>query len=155
MRKAMLFLTVFALVGSIWAADPSVGTWKRNLAKSKPAPSTQAPIKEQTYVIREVGDQWELTTTTTRTDGSSTSVTYTRPKQGGVVKAQPPLSGGQSYIDTVLEPGNWYLTVMQEGKQVSLNHGVISKDGKTMTMTTKGTDAQGKPSESLGVFDRQ
>ena len=155
MRKAMLLLAVFALVGLLWAADPSVGTWKRNIAKSKFAPSTQAAVKEQTYVIREVGDQWELATKTTRMDGSSTSVTYTRPKQGGTVKAQPPLSGGQSYIDTVIEPGNWYLTVLQDGKQISVTHGLVSKDGKTMNMTTKSTNTQGKPSETLGVFNKQ
>ena len=35
MRKAMLLLAVFGLMGTLWAADPSLGTWKLNLAKSK------------------------------------------------------------------------------------------------------------------------
>jgi len=35
MRKTMLFLAVLGLAGSLWAADPFVGTWKLNLAKSK------------------------------------------------------------------------------------------------------------------------
>jgi hypothetical protein len=33
-------------------------------------------------------------------------------------------------------------------------HDVVSKDGKTMQMSTKGTDAQGKPYETVEVFDR-
>jgi hypothetical protein len=35
MRKAMLLLAVFGLAGSLWAADPIIGTWKLNIAKSK------------------------------------------------------------------------------------------------------------------------
>jgi hypothetical protein len=32
---------------------------------------------------------------------------------------------------------------------------VISKDGKTMTTTTKGTDGDGKPFTSTLVYDKQ
>jgi hypothetical protein len=32
---------------------------------------------------------------------------------------------------------------------------VISKDGKTLTQTAKGTDAEGKPVASTAVADRQ
>jgi len=151
----MLLLAGFGLAGSLLAADPSVGTWKLNVAKSKSAPSTQAPLKEQTYVIREIGDQWELITTTIRTDGSSVSRTYTRPKQGGAVKSQPPFPEGQSYVDTVVEPGNWYMADLRDGKQVGVTHVFVSKDGKTMQFAAKGTDAQGKPSETLSVFNKQ
>ena len=35
MRKVMLLLAVFGLVSLAWAADPFVGTWKMNPAKSK------------------------------------------------------------------------------------------------------------------------
>jgi hypothetical protein len=28
MRKAMLLLVVLGLAGSLWAADPLIGTWK-------------------------------------------------------------------------------------------------------------------------------
>ena len=34
MRKAMILLAVFGLVGLLWGADPLVGTWKLNIAKS-------------------------------------------------------------------------------------------------------------------------
>jgi hypothetical protein len=35
MRKAMLCLAAFAVAGSLWAADPFVGTWELNVAKSQ------------------------------------------------------------------------------------------------------------------------
>jgi hypothetical protein len=151
----MLLLAVLGLSGWLWAADPSVGTWKLNVAKSKPAPSTQAPIKEQTYVIRDLGDQFELTVTGTRTDGSAISGKLTWPQKGGTLKGQTAPPEGTSRFVTMIGPGEWYTTTLQNGKQVSVLHSVISKDGKTMQVTTKGTDAQGKPYESLGVLDKQ
>ena len=35
MRKAPLLFAVLGLAGSPWAADPFVGTWMLNVAKSK------------------------------------------------------------------------------------------------------------------------
>jgi hypothetical protein len=32
---------------------------------------------------------------------------------------------------------------------------VVSADGKTRTLTTKGTDAKGNPVDSTTVYDRQ
>jgi hypothetical protein len=46
-------------------------------------------------------------------------------------------------------------TNTREGKVVGTNHVTISKDGKTMTLHVKGTDAKGSPVESTIVFDRQ
>jgi len=155
MRKAMLLLAVFALVGSLWAADPSVGTWKLNVAKSKSAQSTQAAVKEETMVVREVGDEFEITQTGTRTDGSAISVKLTHPQKGGVTKSQSAPPEGQMSVVTVMGPGNRYLTTLQNGKQLSVLHIEASKDGKTLIHTTKGTNAQGKPTDQLLVWDKQ
>jgi hypothetical protein len=155
MRKAMLFLAVFGLAGSLSAADPSVGTWKCNVAKSKFAPSTQAAVKEETLVKRELDpDQFELTVTGTRTDGSAISIKATHPQKGGVVKSQT-LSAAWIAVVTVINPGDFYETLLQDGKQVQVTHAVISKDGKTMRNTIKGTDAKSKPYEGLVVWDKQ
>jgi hypothetical protein len=157
MRKAMLLLALFGLVGLLWAQDPNVGTWKLNIAKSKFAPSTEAAVKEEMAIIREVGDQWEITFTGKRVDGSSISTKATRPRQGGVVKFLTTGSEGdnEQSIDTVVEPGDWYHTSLQNGKQVEVIHGIVSKDGKTMRQITKGTDAQGKAYEAVEVYEKQ
>jgi hypothetical protein len=44
---------------------------------------------------------------------------------------------------------------MVEGKQIATMHKVVSKDGKTLRITIKGIDPQGKPFEELRVYDRQ
>jgi len=41
------------------------------------------------------------------------------------------------------------------GKHHATGQNVISKDGKTLTQTAKGTGAEGKPEESTNVFDKQ
>ena len=155
MRKAMLLLAVFGCLSLLRAQDPSAGTWKLNIAKSKFAPSTEAAVKEEMAIIREVGDQWEITFTGKRVDGSSISLKATRPRQGGVVKFLTGGSEREQSFDTVVEPGNWYHTSLQNGKQVEVIHGIVSKEGKTMQQITKGTDAKGKPYEEIEVYDKQ
>ena len=59
MRRTMLLLGIFGLAGSLWAADPIIGTWKLNIEKSKFS-SAKHPMldltdpKEQTEVYREL-----------------------------------------------------------------------------------------------------
>jgi hypothetical protein len=43
---------------------------------------------------------------------------------------------------------------MRDGRVISTSHPVVSDDGKTITSTVKGTNAQGKPFETVQVFDR-
>ena len=51
----MFLLAFLGLAGSLWAADPIIGTWNLNLAKSSPSTDDQDP-KERTEVCREVDD---------------------------------------------------------------------------------------------------
>jgi hypothetical protein len=155
MRKALLLVAVFGFIGSLRAADPFVGTWKLNVAKSTIPPGPTAP-KELTVVIRELGDQYDVSQTGTQTDGKPISTKYMGPRHGGVIKVQQPaVPEGISVISTLIAPDNVYSTVLKEGKQVQVDHSVVSKDGKTMTTTTSGTDAQGGPVEALFVWERQ
>jgi len=160
MRKHLTVVSVTMIFGLglatvTMAADPRVGTWKLNLAQSKLPPSTGAAIKEETAVVREVGDQFETAFTSTRTDSSTTTNKFTEPQKGGAIGRQPAYPEGESGVATMIGPGNWYVTFLQNGKQVRVYHNVISKDGKTMRETYRGTDAKGKPIEGSAVFDKQ
>jgi len=46
-------------------------------------------------------------------------------------------------------------TFTKDGKVLRMEHDVISADGKTFRSVLKGTDDQGKPLETVRVFDRQ
>jgi len=153
MRKAMFLLAVFGLAGSLRAADPIIGTWKLNVAKSK---FSQAAPKEQTNIAREVGDQLEITITGTQADGSLISLKSTFPRQGGAGKIQQStFSKPDLVVLTKLDPGDLCFTELQNGKQVVIHRVVVSKDGKTARQTDRGMDSQGKPFEQITVFDRQ
>ncbi len=41
------------------------------------------------------------------------------------------------------------------GKTTATYHRVVSKDGKTMTVTVKGTNAQGQATSNVVVFEKQ
>jgi hypothetical protein len=152
MRKAMIFLTVFALAGSLLAADPSVGTWKMNISKS-----TEPDLKELTLAKRELSDGlFELVETGTQKDGKKISGKYTHPQRGGLVSSQSaPAVEGEMTVVTIINPANFYVTTLQKGKQVQVQHVVVNKDGKSMTISTKGIDAKGKPFEAVAVYDKQ
>ena len=72
-------------------ADPTIGTWKLNLAKSSlvsiPA-YNMVPPKEYIENYRQVEGRIQLTATTTNSDGSVTSSTFSWPAQGGAVQFQ-------------------------------------------------------------------
>jgi hypothetical protein len=142
--------------------DPFLGTWKLDVGKSKFSPVWQAmmktaPPKEETSVIREVGaDEFEMTITGILTDGKPLAVKATFPRQGGAVKLQQgPFPEGMAIVSTRIDSNNGYATYLLNGKQVFVAQNVISENGKTMQVTTRGMDAQGKPFEQLLVLAKQ
>jgi hypothetical protein len=138
------------------AAHPLEGTWKLNATLSRIAPNQQDAPKEGTMVFRLTGDQFELTDKSTLKNGTSSSAKETFPVNGGVFKVlQPAPAAGEMSIETMVEPGNRFLTSLKDGKQTEVRHLVISKDGKKMSITRRSTDAKGTPFESVLVYDKQ
>jgi hypothetical protein len=46
-------------------------------------------------------------------------------------------------------------TLKKGGKIVGTSSATVSHDGKLLTLTTKGTDANGKPTKSVSIYDKQ
>jgi len=138
---------------SAQASDPRVGTWKLNVAKSKynPGPAPQS----QTLTIEPVGKGEKVTSEAVSADGKRTTTTYTANFDG----KDYPLSGSLLGADKVsLKRINARTTERidkKDGKPVMTLKRVVSQDGKTMTVTTKGTNAEGKPVNNVVVFDKQ
>ncbi len=136
------------------AADPIVGTWKINASKSKLAP-VGSWLKEATMTFREGGGLLFADIKGTNIDGTPYASKGNRPLPGGIVKSEPPYAEGTVLYITVIGPGDSYLSTFQNGIQTLLDHYFVSKDGKTLTWTSKGTDEKGKPAEAVYVLDRQ
>jgi hypothetical protein len=157
MRKYIfLIFVILSLANTLWAADPIIGTWKLNIAKSVP-PADQKKIKEDVNIYREIeGDLMELTISTVFEDGSTDSGIWTWPREGGVAQClSKTLKQGLLYVEGYVEPGHWFAVITQNGNQVGLYHKIISKDGKTMTQTFKGVDEQGKALNIIKIMEKQ
>lgn len=145
-----------ALTTTVIAADPIIGSWKLNIAKSTFAPNAPPPPKEQTEVYRYLNtSEIELTYKSTEKDGSTQLLVLTWPAQGGAVKViQGTIPKNMSWIETLIG-GEWYVTLLQDGKQAYTRHKIVSKEGKMLRQRFGSTDNQGKPYENILVFDRQ
>ena len=151
-----LALAAFTITSAAaFAADPSLGTWKLNTEKSKYTPGT-LPLKSLTVVREAAGDGVKVTNTGERSDGSAVNSSYTANYDGSPAT----VSGQGSPYDTVSLKKMSARTFTWDAKSSSTkftSHGriTISSDGKTMTMTAKGTDSEGKPVNITLVYDKQ
>jgi hypothetical protein len=132
-------------------ANPRVGSWTLNVAKSKYSPGP-AP-KSQTLKIEAVGDGERVTSESITATGKTVSE-YTASYDG----KPSPIKGSET-ADTVslkrIDSHTSERTDSKGGKVVQTLTRVVSKDGKTMTVTIKGTNAQGQPMNNVVVFERQ
>jgi len=138
------------------AADNSLGPWKRNTEKSKYNPMPPNPFKSQT-MVREVADGGvKVTSKGQRADGTPVETTYTLKYDGKPVS----VTGTGSQFDTISMKqidANTFTSETRKtgGKYHTTGKTVISKDGKTMTNTSKGTDSEGKPISFTIVYARK
>ena len=96
-----------------------------------------------------------MTVTGSNSDDSSLSVKYTVPMKGGTGQVE----AGGDVFDAVsskrINSNQRENTYTKGGKNAGTRRSVVSEDGKTLTNTFKGTDAQGNPATSTQVFDKK
>jgi hypothetical protein len=137
---------------SAQAGDPRSGTWKLNLEKSKydPGPAPQS----NTMTIEVSGDGETATTKGVNQAGAATGTQYTAQYDG----KDYPITGSQN-ADTValkrVDARTQERTDKKGDKVVATSTRVVSADGKTMTVTTKGTNAQGQAVNNVTVWEKQ
>ncbi len=156
MHKLLFPLTVFLLAGSLFSAEPFAGTWKLNVAKSKFG-GPDKPPKEYTMVIQEQGDNFVVTITGVAADGSPISRQYTRSRTGGEAKySEGALPAGTSIVwgKRKADSRSFDMKAMQDGEVIQTTSSVVSNDGKTSTTTSKGTDDEGNPYQTVQVYNR-
>ena len=147
---AALAITAVAALG----ADNSIGTWKLNMAKSKFTPGP-GPVKSLT-VTREASEGGiKQTATGERADGTPVNASFTAKYDGQAVQVE-----GNAPYDTIAVKQVDANTLTDERKKAgsqyrATGNTVISNGGRTMTMTMKGTAADGEPFTNSMVFDKQ
>jgi hypothetical protein len=139
----LLALAVAALPRAGFAqSDPFMGTWQLNLTKSKFSPGPGP--KSVTMNVQGEGQNHKVTFAGINTEGNRQSLVLTWIYDG---MPHPVTANLETYAVNI--------SYMKAGKVVQTATAVVSRDGKTETITTTGTDANGQPINNVTVWDKQ
>jgi len=140
----------FAMTVVSLSANPQMGTWKLNEAKSKLVPGMG---KNTTVTYVEHNDKIRITVDGVDKDGKPTHSVWVGKFDG---KAYP-LKGSPSLnavaYRTVNDRTNEIIT-LKDGKVAWSGRIAVAADGKSRTVTINGTDANGKKFTGKAVYDK-
>ena len=158
-RRTTFTVTGMTLLGLAIAAlpevgfaqsNPLIGAWKLNLDKSKYSSGT-AP-RSLTLNYQQDGQNIRNATQGIDAQGSPTAGVLMH-----IYDGQPHPSTGSPLFDasayTRVDANTVIFSRSKAGKLQSIGSGVVSQDGKTMTVTTTGTAGQG--GTDIAVYDKQ
>jgi hypothetical protein len=147
---ALTISLVFVSVALGFQDSPQMGTWKLNEGKSKFA----GKARNQTVVYEVAGDQIKVTVDGVDENGGAVHNEWT-----GKFDAKDYPVTGDSGADArsyrMIDNHTLALTNKKGGKATLTGRVVVSDDGKTRTVTTTATDAQGKKVTNVAVYDKQ
>lgn len=151
-RKTILATLAGLCVGVAFClgADVNIGTWKLNEGKSKYAPGSP---KNNTVVYVAAGDNVKVIV-----DGVSDGKPVHNEWTGKYDGKDYPVTGDPNYDSrsyTKVDERTVDLTTKQAGKLKSTGRIVVAADGKSRTLTTTTTDASGKKTTNVFVYDKQ
>jgi hypothetical protein len=149
-------LCIVAVVGSNFSAqdEPRVGTWELNLAKSTFSPGP-AP-RRQTLTFRAAGPQWLALLQ--GTDASGRPINPDMNNLAITFDGRDHPTKTENYDTTAWKrtSATTYEVIRKKaGKIVLTSINVISADGRTMTITTNGVNADGQSIHNVRVYDKQ
>ena len=153
---ALLTISLAGTAAAQSKDDPSIGTWKLNVAKSKFTPGPPIQGDTRSYEVNEAG--WLFVTTETiQPDGTRTGVRFAAKFDG---KAYPQIGRFAPTVTMITyEPVDRrtlkYTQRDTSGKIVSTNTRTVSADGKTMIIDQRTTNANGQPVVNIELFERQ
>jgi len=141
----------FAAATACFAANPHMGTWKLNEAKSKLIPGMG---KNTTVTYAEQKDKIKVTVDGVGKDGKPTHSVWIGKFDGKAYPAKGNLPYNAFAYKVVNDRTN-DITAMKDGKMVWNGRIEVAKDGKSRTVTINGTDANGKKVKGKAVYDKE
>jgi hypothetical protein len=157
LRSSVVVVAVLTLLGGsarvLAQKDAAAGTWTLNVAKSTYEPGP-AP-KSSTLVIEAMPNGVKVSATGVGADGKPSGTEYTASYDGKDYPVK--LTGSQAYdslnvkrVDALKVEG----TRKKAGKVVQTYSRVVSKDGKTLTVTSTSA-GDGPKLHNVVVYDRK
>ena len=152
--SALVATALVAAVSGVSVAesgDPLHGTWKLNVAKSKFNPG---PAPKATTLKYEAAGEGLKVIVDAESDKGKAHWQYTANYDGKdypVTGSPDSDSVSLKRIDRVTTEA----TLKKGGKAMTTNTRVVSADGKTLTITVKGTNAEGQAVNNVQVYEKQ
>jgi hypothetical protein len=147
----VIFLTLTAGGLVLAQSNPFVGTWKLNLAKSKYDPGP--PPKSQTRTWDASG---KVSVEGVGATGKPMAYGYTLKNDGKDYPTTGAIPNGAETVATKqINANTLEANFMRGGKHAETTRFVVSKDGKVLTITAKGSLASGESFNNLIVWDKQ
>ena len=134
--------------------DPHLGIWELNVATSTFSPGP--PPRSQTLTFQAAGPHWivllqgiDASGSPISPDASNLAINF-----DGRDHATPNVDFDTSAWKRIND--HRYEVVRKRGGKVVLTAtNVVSSDGKTMTITTRGVNAAGQAVNNVGVYDKR
>jgi hypothetical protein len=152
----VVMLAAVLVVGSIartQSSDPWIGTWKVNLEKSTYSPGPK-PTAAATVKIEPSGGGIKTTIDGTNPEGQPTHTESV----GGFDGKDNPVTGTPAPMTNALkrvDDRTFEVMGKIDGKPAVTTRVTVSADGKTMSATQTGTNAQGQSVKNVIVLDKQ
>jgi hypothetical protein len=141
-----------AAVASAQSTGPEYGMWELNVAKSTYTPGPALKSSTRTYTAVENG--YTFTSKGVDAAGKPVGTTFTVHFDGKYVAMTGGVDADAIMVKRV-DANSVNSTQKKGGKVVIHTTRVVSKDGKTLTNTTWGTNAAGKEFKNVEVFDKK
>jgi hypothetical protein len=133
-------------------ADPVVGTWKLNLAKSTFGGGPALKSQIRTYSQSAQGTTLKMKSVSADSKETSTQTTYRVDGKDYPVLGNPDFD---SLSGTQIDTNTTEFTLKRGGKPVGTIRRMVSKDGQTLTLNFVIMNATGVQLSQLTVFDKQ
>ena len=152
-RATILVVVAIAVAGIVRAqADPRIGTWALNVAKSNYIPGPPPAKEVRTYTV--VSSAVSVSVESVDLYGKRVSLHYTAGENG----KDYPITGLAS-ADAIamkrIDAWTFETDTKKNGQIIGTSRGKISKDGKILVLTSKLVSPAGQSITNVAVYDKQ
>jgi len=151
---AAVLVLLFASTAYAQPGKPTnIGAWTLNVAKSRYGPGAKPKSSTLTYEL--VDGAVRVTSDTVAADGSVSHATYTTRYDGADCPVTGTNTGPEVTAVTRVDAYTTRRVNKFRGKVTTTQTAVVSRNGKTLTVVSKGTSATGLIVDSIAVYDRR
>ena len=146
------FVCWLMLTTAVHAADNNIGSWKLNLSKSSYSPGP--PPKSQTTKVEATEGGLKEVVDRVNAQGTAIHFEWTAKFDGKDYPVKGDPDRDSVYLRKV-DDDTTEVTSKKDGKITTTSRNVVARDGKSRTVKTTGTNAQGRRVNNTVVFERQ